>query len=69
MPASTERVYRRSSRLLGWLLYELAPKDGRGWSVALMATACTISVAIAMVFQIPEAAYMAYIVFLISGDE
>jgi len=69
MPASTERVYRRSSRLLGWLLYELAPKDGRGWSVALMATACTISVAIAMVFQIPEAAYMAYIVFLISRDE
>ncbi|MGA9027230.1 MAG: hypothetical protein WB440_14340, partial [Steroidobacteraceae bacterium] len=37
--------------------------------MALMATACTISVAIAMVFQIPEAAYMAYIVFLISRDE
>src|ERR1700690_4143389 len=34
-----------------------------------MATACSITVAIAMVFKIPEPTYMAYIVFLISKDE
>jgi len=34
-----------------------------------MATACSITVAIAMVFQIPEPTYMTYIVFLISKDE
>ncbi|HEY2676647.1 MAG TPA: FUSC family protein [Steroidobacteraceae bacterium] len=34
-----------------------------------MATACSITVAISMVFRIPEPTYMAYIVFLISRDE
>src|SRR5271156_723706 len=69
MPARAERSYRNSSGFFGWLSYELAPKDGRAWAVARMATACSIVVAIAMVFQIPEPTYMAYIVFLISKDE
>jgi multidrug resistance protein MdtO len=69
MPARAERTYRSSSGFFGWLSYELAPKDGRAWSVARMAAACSITVAIAMVFQIPEPTYMAYIVFLISKDE
>src|SRR5882762_4228532 len=69
MPARTERLQRSSNSFFGWLSYELAPKDGRAWSVARMATACSITVAIAMVFRIPEPTYMAYIVFLISKDE
>ena len=69
MPARAERTDQNSSGFFGWLSYELAPKEGRAWSVARMATACSITVAIAMVFQIPEPTYMAYIVFLISRDE
>ena len=69
MPAHREQAQQKSSGFLGWLSYELAPKDGRAWSVLRMATACSITVAIAMVFQIPEPTYMAYIVFLISKDE
>jgi multidrug resistance protein MdtO len=69
MPANVEKTARGSSGFVGWLSYELAPKDGRAWSVARMATACSITVTIAMVFQIPEPTYMAYIVFLISKDE
>ena len=69
MTARAEQTSRDSSSFFGWLSYELAPKDGRAWSVARMATACAITVAIAMVFQIPEPTYMTYIVFLISKDE
>ena len=69
MTARTERTHGHSSGFFGWLSYELAPKDGRAWSVARMASGCAITVAIAMVFQIPEPTYMAYIVFLISKDE
>ena len=69
MPARTERLQRSSNSFLGWLSYELAPKEGRVWSVARMASACSITVAIAMIFRIPEPTYMAYIVFLISKDE
>src|SRR5580698_5357494 len=69
MPARLERLSRDSNGFLAWLSYELAPKEGRGWAVARMAAACSITVAIAMVFQIPEPTYMAYIVFLISKDE
>src|ERR1700722_18196678 len=69
MTARAEQTSRNSSGFFGWLYYELAPKDGRAWSVARMATACSITVAIAMVFQIPEPTYMTYIVFLISKDE
>jgi multidrug resistance protein MdtO len=69
MPARAERTLWSSSGFFAWLSYELVPKDGRAWSVARMASACTITVAIAMVFRIPEPTYMAYIVFLISKDE
>jgi multidrug resistance protein MdtO len=61
---------RRTRRRLRELLaVELAPREGRWAAVARIATACVITVAIAMVFQIPQPAYMAYIVFLISKDE
>jgi multidrug resistance protein MdtO len=69
MTARAEQTSWHSSGFFGWLSYELAPKDGRAWSVARMATACSVTVAIAMVFQIPEPTYMTYIVFLISKDE
>ena len=69
MPALSERRSPHRTGFLGWLWYELAPRDGRWWSVARITTGCTITVAIAMLFQIPEPAYMAYIVFLISKDE
>jgi multidrug resistance protein MdtO len=55
--------------LLTFLTQELAPREGRGLAVVRIATACTITVAIAMVFQIPLAAYMAYMVFLTSKDD
>jgi multidrug resistance protein MdtO len=52
-----------------FLAQELAPREGRGLAVARIAAACTITVAIAMVFRIPLAAYMAYMVFLTSKDD
>jgi multidrug resistance protein MdtO len=54
---------------LAFLAQELAPREGRGAAVARIAAACTITVAIAMVFRIPLAAYMAYMVFLTSKDD
>jgi multidrug resistance protein MdtO len=54
---------------LAFLARELAPSDGRGPAVARIAAGCTITVAIAMVFRIPLAAYMAYMVFLTSKDD
>jgi multidrug resistance protein MdtO len=51
------------------LAVELAPREGRWAAVARIATGCAITVAIAMVFQIPQPTYMAYIVFLLSKDE
>jgi multidrug resistance protein MdtO len=60
---------RGSTGFFGWLSYELAPREGRGSAVAQMAAASAITVAIAMVFRIPEPTYMTYIVFLISRDE
>jgi multidrug resistance protein MdtO len=68
MTALTES--QRSRRpLLELLAIELAPREGRWAAVTRIATGCAITVAIAMVFQIPQPAYMAYIVFLISKDE
>jgi multidrug resistance protein MdtO len=55
--------------LIAWLREELAPKPGRGAATARIAANCTITVVIAMVFQIPLPAYMAYVVFLASRDE
>src|ERR1700758_4132556 len=60
---------RMRSPLVELLARELAPTEGRSQAVLRIATACSITVAIAMVFQIPEPTYMAYIVFLISKDE
>src|SRR6202041_834315 len=48
---------------------ELASREGRWAAVARIATGSTITVVIAMVFQIPQPTYMAYIGFLISKDE
>jgi multidrug resistance protein MdtO len=59
----------RSRPLLEVLALELAWREGRWAAVARIATGSAIAVAIAMVFQIPEPTYMAYIVFLISKDE
>jgi multidrug resistance protein MdtO len=57
------------SPLIELFARELAPTEGRAQAVLRIATACSITVAIAMVFQIPEPTYMAYIVFLIAKDE
>jgi multidrug resistance protein MdtO len=51
------------------LAVELAPREGRWAAVARIATGSAITVVIAMVFQIPQPTYMAYIGFLISKDE
>src|SRR5580658_4304707 len=60
----------RSGRpLLQVLAAELAPREGRWAAVARIATGSAITVVIAMVFQIPQPTYMAYIGFLISKDE
>src|SRR6202030_4120801 len=68
MAILTRRVERRTS-FLAFLAQELRPQEGRGLAVARIAAACTITVAIAMVFRIPLAAYMAYMVFLTSKDD
>src|SRR3984893_9888708 len=60
---------RMRSTLIELFARELAPFEGRAHAVPRIATACSITVAIAMVFQIPEPTYMAYIVFLIAKDE
>jgi multidrug resistance protein MdtO len=48
---------------------ELASREGRFGAVARIATGSAITVAIAMIFRVPQPTYMAYIVFLISKDE
>ena len=55
--------------LLALLAQELAPREGRGLAMARIAAGCTITVAIAMTFRIPLAAYMVYMVFLTSKDD
>jgi multidrug resistance protein MdtO len=60
---------RQSRPFLEVLAAELAPRRGRWAAVARIATGSTIAVVIAMIFQIPQPTYMAYIVFLISKDE
>jgi multidrug resistance protein MdtO len=60
---------QRSRPLLEVLAVELAWREGRWAAVARIASGATITVIIAMVFQIPQPTYMAYIGFLISKDE
>jgi multidrug resistance protein MdtO len=59
----------RRTPFTAFLAQELAPREGRGLAVTHIAAATTLTVAIAMVFRIPLAAYMAYLVFLISKDD
>jgi multidrug resistance protein MdtO len=67
--ATPSRHVERRKPFLTFLAQELAPREGRGLAVARIAAACTITVTIAMVFRIPLAAYMAYMVFLTSKDD
>src|ERR1700761_729501 len=60
---------QRRTPFLAFLARELAPREGRGLAVTHIAAATTLTVAIAMVFRIPLAAYMAYLVFLVSKDD
>ena len=60
---------QRSRPFLEVLAVELAWREGRWAAVARIASGATITVIIAMVFQIPQPTYMAYIGFLISKDE
>jgi hypothetical protein len=55
--------------LLDFLAIELASREGRWAAVARIAVGSSIAVAIAMVFQIPQPTYVAYIGFAISKDE
>src|SRR6267154_2809842 len=67
--ANPARPVERGMPFLAFLAQELAPREGRGIAIARIAAACTITVAIAMTFRIPLAAYMAYMVFLTSKDD
>src|SRR5260370_27071920 len=68
MTRLARRVEQRTP-FLAFRAQELAPREGRGLAVARIAAGCTITVAIAMVFRIPLAAYVAYMVFLTSKDD
>jgi multidrug resistance protein MdtO len=68
MAAIAEARASRSA-FVEFLAVELAPREGRTLAVAHIVIGCVLTVAIAMVFQIPEPTYMAYIVFLVSKDE
>ncbi|MEA3097059.1 FUSC family protein [Caballeronia mineralivorans] len=68
MAALARRVESRTP-FLAFLAQELAPREGRWLAVTRIAAGSTITVAIAMVFRIPLAAYMAYMVFLASKDD
>src|SRR5258708_7420067 len=62
-------VSGRQWPFLAFLREELAPRPGRLGSAARIATCCTIVVATTMLYQIPEPAYAAYIVFFLGrGD-
>ena len=52
-----------------FLRHELRPGPERTRSVLRIALACSTTVVLAMVFQVPLPAYMAYVVLLISRDE
>jgi multidrug resistance protein MdtO len=68
MATLAESAQRRAP-LFAFLAQELAPRPGRVLAVARIATGCAITVAIAMVFRVPLAAYMAYMIFLTSKDD
>ena len=59
----------RWHELAAWLREELAPRPGRAAASARIAVNCAITVVVAMVFEIPLPAYMAYIVLLLISRE
>ena len=63
------RLYTQRFAFLDFLAIELAPREGRWASAARIAIGSSVAVAIAMVFQIPQPNYVAYIGFAISKDE
>src|ERR1700722_9341553 len=67
--ATFDKGAERRTPLLAFLAQERAPREGRWLAVTRIAAGSTITVAIAMVFRIPLAAYMAYMVFLASKDD
>src|SRR5271154_3471927 len=69
MAPAQSSVGMQSTPLFQFLAQELAPREGRWLAVSRIAAGCTITVAIAMLFRIPLAAYMAYMVFLTSKDD
>ncbi len=69
MTLAAESARPERFSFLGFLKEELTLRPGRLASMARIACSCATVVAIAMLYQIPLPAYMAYIVFLISRDE
>jgi multidrug resistance protein MdtO len=67
--APLARHVESRTQFLAFLAKELASREGRVLAVARIAAGCTITVTIAMVFRIPLAAYMVYMVFLTSKDD
>ena len=64
--AAIAEARKPRSAFLEFLAVELAPREGRALAVTHIVIASTLTVAIAMIFRIPEPTYMAYIVFLVS---
>jgi multidrug resistance protein MdtO len=69
MALLAEMLEPRRFPLWLFLRQELAPRPGRVAAAARIAGSCAVVVAIAMVFQIPLPAYIAYLVFLVSQTE
>ncbi|HKE40319.1 MAG TPA: FUSC family protein [Casimicrobiaceae bacterium] len=59
----------RRHEFAAWLRRELAPRPGRTAAATRIAVNCAITVAIAMIYEIPLPAYSAYIVLLLSSEE
>ncbi|HET7065455.1 MAG TPA: FUSC family protein [Rudaea sp.] len=68
MPMAVDSAIPGAS-LFAFLREELAPRPGRVAAAIRITICCTITVVLCMLFQIPAAAYAAYIVFLVSGAE
>src|SRR5277367_1634952 len=69
MTLLAEAPLPQRSGLWSFLRDELAARPGRVAASARIAGGCVLVVAIAMIYQIPLPAYMAYLVFLVSQRE
>jgi multidrug resistance protein MdtO len=69
MALLSDKVHRPRSAFLSFLREELAPRPGRVAAASRIAGNCALVVAIAMLYEIPLPAYMAYVVFLCSQEE